>query len=154
MFVRNIKEFKKKTNKKKILCLDCGKRKVGIAISDENQRISMPMKTIDRNNQFNGNILKIILEYEVGGIIIGLPINNSGKINKMSQFIKDISKNLDLFLKKENFNMPILFWDESFSSIEAETLTNIFYKNKKSQKKTLDKFAAKVILEDFINFNC
>ena len=154
MFVRNIKEFKKKTNKKKILCLDCGKRKVGIAISDENQRISMPMKTIDRNNQFNGNILKIILEYEVGGIIIGLPINNSGKINKMSQFIKDISKNLDLFLKKENFNMPILFWDESFSSIEAETLTNIFFKNKKSQKKTLDKFAAKVILEDFINFNC
>ena len=154
MFVRNIKEFKKKTNKKKILCLDCGKRKVGIAISDENQRISMPMKTIDRNNQFNGNILKIILEYEVGGIIIGLPINNSGKINKMSQFIKDISKNLDLFLMKENFNMPILFWDESFSSIEAETLTNIFFKNKKSQKKTLDKFAAKVILEDFINFNC
>ena len=134
--------------------MDCGKRKVGIAISDENQRISMPMKTIDRNNQFNGNILKIILEYEVGGIIIGLPINNSGKINKMSQFIKDISKNLDLFLKKENFNMPILFWDESFSSIEAETLTNIFFKNKKSQKKTLDKFAAKVILEDFINFNC
>ncbi len=152
MFVRNIKEFKKKTNKKKILCLDCGKRKVGIAISDENQRISMPMKNMERNNQFNGNILKIIFEYHAGGIIIGLPINNNGKLNKMSQFIKDISKNLDFFLKKENFDIPILFWDESFSSIEAEILTDTFFKNKKSQKKTLDKFAAKVILEDFINY--
>ena len=110
------------------------------------------MKNMERNNQFNGNILKIIFEYHAGGIIIGLPINNNGKLNKMSQFIKDISKNLDFFLKKENFDIPILFWDESFSSIEAEILTDTFFKNKKSQKKTLDKFAAKVILEDFINY--
>ena len=60
MFVRNIKEFKKKTNKKKIICLDCGKKKVGIAISDENHKISMPMETLVRNLEFYKNIIKII----------------------------------------------------------------------------------------------
>ena len=57
MFVRNIKEFKKKTNKKKIICLDCGKKKVGIAISDENHKISMPMETLVRNLEFYKNIM-------------------------------------------------------------------------------------------------
>ena len=57
MFVRNIKEFKKKTNKKKIICLDCGKKKVGIAISDENHKISMPMETLVRNLEFYKNII-------------------------------------------------------------------------------------------------
>ena len=63
MFVRNIKEFKKKTNKKKIICLDCGKKKVGIAISDENHKISIPMETLVRNLEFYKNIIKIINDY-------------------------------------------------------------------------------------------
>ena len=153
MFVCNIKEFKKKTNKKIILCLDCGKKRVGIAISDENHGISMPMKTIERNNEFNSKILHIIFEYNVGGIVIGLPINENKKINKMIQFIKDISKNLDLFLDNKDCNIPIVFWDESFSSLEAETISEQFFTNRKAQKKKLDQFAAKVILEDFINNN-
>ena len=56
MLVRNIKEFKKKTNKKKIICLDCGKKKIGMAISDENQKISLPIETIFKNKNLNNNI--------------------------------------------------------------------------------------------------
>ena len=59
MFVRNIKEFKKKTNKKKIICLDCGKKRVGIAISDENHKVSMPMQVIKRDKEFNRKIENI-----------------------------------------------------------------------------------------------
>ena len=84
MFVRNIKEFKKKTNKKKIICLDCGKKKVGIAISDENHKISMPMETLVRNLEFYKNIIKIINDYNIGGILVGLPLGEEKKKNKMS----------------------------------------------------------------------
>ena len=65
MFVRNIKEFKKKTNKKKIICLDCGKKRVGIAISDENHKVSMPMQEIKRDKEFNRKIENILISYDV-----------------------------------------------------------------------------------------
>ncbi len=153
MLVRNIKEFKKKTNKKKIICLDCGKKKVGIAISDENHKISLPVDTIDRNKDFNNNIKKFIKEFEIGGMLVGLPIDEKKSVNKMTQSIMDITKNIDTFLETFGIKLPILFWDENYTSIEAEDMTESFFKNKKKQKKSLDKFAAKVILEDFLNSN-
>ena len=153
MFVRNIKEFKKKTNKKKIICLDCGKKKIGIAISDENHKISMPMETLIRNAEFFKNIIKIINDYNIGGILVGLPFDEEKKINKMSQSIIDTTKNLDKHLNNYKLNIPFFFWDENYTSIEAENLTYKFFKNKKKQKKFLDKFAARIILEDFFNSN-
>ena len=153
MFVRNIKEFKKKTNKKKIICLDCGKKKVGVAISDENHKISMPMETLVRNLEFYKNINKIINDYSIGGILVGLPLNEEKKINRMSQSIIDTTKNLDKYLSNYKLNIPFFFWDENYTSIEAEDSTNKFFKNKKKQKKFLDKFAAKIILDDFLNLN-
>ena len=153
MFVRNIKEFKKKTNKKKIICLDCGKKKVGIAISDENHKISMPMETLVRNLEFYKNIIKIINDFSIGGILVGLPLDEEKKINRMSQSIIDTTKNLDKYLNKHKLNIPFFFWDENYTSIEAEDTTNEFFKNKKKQKKNLDKFAARIILEDFFNSN-
>ena len=153
MFVRNIKEFKKKTNKKKIICLDCGKKKIGIAISDENHKISIPMQTLIRNVEYYKNIIKIITDYDIGGILVGLPLSEGKKINKMSRFIIDITKNLDNHLNKFSLDMPFFFWDENYTSEEAEDSTYQFFKNKKKQKKFLDKFAAKIILEDFFNSN-
>ncbi len=153
MFVRNIKEFKKKTNKKKIICLDCGKKRVGIAISDENHTLSMPMQVINRNKEFNKNIKNILRDYNIGGILVGLPIDKDKNINKMSQSIIDITKNIDLYLLDNNVDVPFFFWDENFTSIEAEDLTKGFFKNKKEQKINLDKFAATVILEDFLSYN-
>lgn len=153
MFVRNIKEFKKKTNKKKIICLDCGKKKVGIAISDENHKISMPMETLIRNAEFFKNIIKIINDYNIGGILVGLPFDEEKKINKMSQSIIDTTTNLDNHLNRSKLNIPFFFWDENYTSIEAEDSTYEFFKNKKKQKKFLDKFAARIILEDFFNSN-
>tara|TARA_B100000963_G_scaffold311931_1_gene289092 strand:- start:49 stop:513 length:465 start_codon:yes stop_codon:yes gene_type:complete len=152
MLVRNIKEFKKKTNKKKIICLDCGKKKIGMAISDENHKISIPVETIIRDKNLNNQIKEIINEFQIGGILVGLPFNEKNKINKMSQSIIDITKNIDGFLEKFEIKLPILFWDENFTSLEAEDITKNIFKNKKKQKKSLDKFAAMVILEDFLNF--
>ena len=152
MLVRNIKEFKKKTNKKKIICLDCGKKKIGMAISDENHKISIPVETIIRDKNLNNQIKEIINEFQIGGILVGLPFNEKNKINKMSQSIIDITKNIDGFLEKFEIKLPILFWDENFTSLAAEDITKNIFKNKKKQKKSLDKFAAMVILEDFLNF--
>ena len=148
MIIRNTKEFINIINDKKILSVDLGKKKVGLAISDTKHTITTPMKNISRNKFFHESIQKIILEYNVGAILVGLPLNNDKSLNKISQFIVDISKNMDLYLIENKINLPIFFWDENFSSFEAETLVRDFYKGKK-----IDKFAAKIFLDDFIREN-
>ena len=148
MIIRNIKEFINIINDKKILSVDLGKKKVGLAISNTKHTITTPIKNILRNKLFHENIKKIILEYSVGAILVGLPLNDDKSLNKISQFIVDISKNMDLYLIENKINLPIYFWDENFSSFEAETLVRDFYKGKK-----IDKFAAKIFLDDFIREN-
>ena len=150
MLVLNIKEFKKKTLKKKIICFDYGKKNIGVAVSDENQKISFPVKTVKKKKNFLNDLKSVILEFNIGGILVGIPINHN---TIMSQSIKDITKNLDNFLVKNKILLPIFFWDESFTSIEAEDMTRELFNNKKKQKKYLDKFAAKVILDDYLNFD-
>ena len=148
MIIRNTKEFINIINDKKILSVDLGKKKVGLAISNTKHTITTPIKNILRNKLFHENIKKIIFEYNVGAILVGLPLNNDKSLNKISQFIVDISKNMDLYLIENKINLPIYFWDENFSSFEAETLVRDFYKGKK-----IDKFAAKIFLDDFIREN-
>ena len=148
MIIRNTKEFIDIINDKKILSVDLGKKKVGLAISNAKHTITTPIKNILRNKLFHENLQKIIFEYNVGAILVGLPLNNDKSLNKISQFIVDISKNIDLYLIENKINLPIYFWDENFSSFEAETLVRDFYKGKK-----IDKFAAKIFLDDFIREN-
>ena len=70
----------------------------------------------------------------------------------MCQSIQDMTKGIDLFLENNSIKIPIFFWDESYSSVEAEDMSIKLFKNKKIQKKKLDMFAAKVILDDFLSF--
>ena len=148
MIIRNTKEFINIINNKKILSIDLGKKKIGLAISNTKHTITTPIKNILRNKLFHENIKKIILEYDAGAILVGLPLNSDKSLNKISQFIVDISKNMDLYLIENKINLPIYFWDENLSSFEAETLVRNFYKGKK-----IDKFAAKIFLDDFIREN-
>lgn len=149
MIIRNIKEFLNSINDKSILCIDFGKKKIGLAISNKLQRIATPIDTLIRDKNFYEKIKKIIQEYEVGAILVGLPLNENGSLNKISQFIVDITKNMDFNLLDSKINIPIHFWDENYSSFEAEILTKGIFK----KKKKIDKYAAKIILDDFLREN-
>ena len=151
MLISNIKEFLKRISKKKIICLDVGRKNVGIAMSNANKTISTPMKVLLRGKEFHCNLKKIFVDYEISGILIGLPLNDDYNNNKMYQSIIDISKNLDLYLKENEIDLPIFFWDESYTSLQASEVTINLFKNKKKQKKQIDKYAASVILNDFLD---
>jgi len=149
MIIRNIKEFLNSINDEKILCIDFGKKKIGLAISNILQSIATPIDTLIRDKNFYKKIKIIIQEYEVGAILVGLPLNENGSLNKISQFIVDITKNMDFNLLDSKINIPIHFWDENYSSFEAEILTKGILK----KKKKIDKYAAKIILDDFLREN-
>tara|TARA_X000000950_G_scaffold258375_1_gene325749 strand:+ start:49884 stop:50372 length:489 start_codon:yes stop_codon:yes gene_type:complete len=155
MIFFNINEFLVEISIKQenILAIDLGHRKTGLAISDPKKKYSIPMRVLNYNKKdlFN-KLLKNIEDYNIGSIVIGIPLNFDGSENKKTQSIKDISKNFNTFLENNNFKIPIFFWDERYSSLEAtEKLKNLCIKTIK-QKKIIDKFAASEILQDFLNF--
>ncbi len=152
MLIRNIKEFLKLTMNKRIISLDIGKSKIGSAISDQKHLIVTPLDVFPKKKILT-ELLEIIKEFNIGGILVGLPLFESGKKNKSCQMIEDITKNIDNFLNNKNNELPIFFWDESYTSFEAEELTKKIFKNTKEQKQKLDKFAAKIILDDFFREN-
>ena len=152
MLIRNIKEFLNLTINKRIISLDIGKSKIGSAISDQKHLVVTPLDVFSKKRLYD-ELFKIIKEFNPGGVLVGLPFFESEKKNKSCQMIEDITNNIDSFLSNKNNELPIFFWDESYTSFEAEEITKKIFKNSKEQKQKLDKFPAKIILDDFFREN-
>jgi putative Holliday junction resolvase len=146
----DIEEFEKKIDKKsRLLGVDPGKKRVGIAICDENKIIATPYTTIVKNNfsKFLMDINKIILENEIKGIVIGNPINMDGSPSKSSQSAKDLAINLS-----KNISIPIVMWDERLSSRGAFNLSSDLNVNTSKKISKLDENSAAFILQGALDF--
>ena len=93
----DIEEFKKKLDKKsRLIGIDPGKKRIGIAISDENKKVATPYTTIIKKDysSFLAQIKKIVQENTIKGIVIGNLINMDGSSGSSSQSAKDLAINL------------------------------------------------------------
>ena len=146
----DIEEFKKKLDKKsRLMGIDPGRKRVGIAISDENKIVATPYTTIIRENYVNlvSQIKKIINENQIDGIVIGNPINMDGSEGPSSQSAKDLAKNLS-----KDITENITLWDERLSSQGAFNLSNELAINSSKKVKKLDQNAAQFILQGVLDF--
>ena len=146
----DIEEFKKSIGKKsRLLGIDPGKNRVGIAISDENKVVSTPLKTIlkKNNSNFLNEIKEIILVNNVKGIIIGHPINMDGSTGPSAQSAKDFAVYLS-----NNVSIPVSMWDERLSSQGAFNLSSNLDINVSKKVDKLDENAASFILQGAIDY--
>jgi len=146
----DIEEFEKKIDEKsRLLGVDPGKKRVGIAICDENKIVATPYTTIIKNNfsDFLIQINKIISENSIKGIIIGNPINMDGSPSHSSQSAKDLAINLS-----KNISIPITMWDERLSSRGAFNLSNDLDVNTSKKISKLDENSAAYILQGALDF--
>ena len=145
-----INEFKNKLSSgSRLLGIDLGTKRIGIAISDYNQKIATPLQTLDKSKQ--GKLidgLKIIIkEYDIKGIIIGNPINMDGTYGKSSQSAKDIAINIS-----NKIDISVSLWDERLSTVGAFNLSSELDINVSKREKDIDKFAAAFILQGALDF--
>ena len=131
-----------------IISLDWGERRIGIAISDTKGIISFPHKTIEvtpkkTTQDIINDIKDIIKEFKIKAILIGLPHTNHKSQMRIKNFTKE--------LKKETV-LPIIFWDESFSTVEAQNMLISSQRHTKKHKKRIDALAASIFLQDFLNY--
>ena len=145
-----IDEFKNKIAKKsRLLGLDLGSKRIGVAICDDHQSIATPFKTIDKENsgQFVNELKLIIKENNIKGIIVGNPINMDGSLGPGSQSIIDVCNNLLNYI-----DVPLCLWDERLSTVGAFNLSSQLDVNVSKKVKNIDKNAAAFILQGAIDY--
>ena len=128
--------------------LDLGTKTIGVSVSDTQKIIATPLTTIERKGTKKdlSKLKEVLNSYEIGGFILGLPINLDNSENKQSQLVRNFNKEIKKF-----FNLPTEFWDERFSS------DVIFKELRKSQmsktkiKKKLDQQSAAYILQGYLD---
>lgn len=138
---------------KRTLCLDVGNKKVGVAVSDPFGKTAQGLATLFRKNFKNtcAAILEILGEYEVAKIVIGLPLDLHDREGPQAAKVRFFAEGLGKFLKENRLAIPIEFWDESFSSKEAEALLLEGDLSRKKRRKVIDKLAAVLILQRFLD---
>ena len=146
----DIKDFKKKLDKKsRLMGIDPGRKRVGIAISDENKIIATPYTTLIKNkySEFVKEIIKIFNENQIRGIVVGNPINMDGSSGESSQSAKDLAINLSKDVTKN-----VTMWDERLSSQGAFNLSNDLASNTSKKISKLDENSAQFILQGALDY--
>ena len=146
----DIKEFKKKLDKKsRLMGIDPGRKRVGVAISDENKIIATPYTTLIKNkySEFLKEIIKIFNENQIKGIVVGNPINMDGSYSQSSQSAKDLAINLS-----KDVTENVTLWDERLSSQGAFNLSNDLASNTSKKISKLDENSAQFILQGALDY--
>ena len=138
-------------NKSRLLGVDMGTKRVGVSISDENRKIATPLETIEFSNikNLNFKFKELILENNIKGIIVGLPLNMDGTEGPSAQSVKDKIKHIYNDLKT-----PVVLWDERLSTVGSFNLSSQLDINVSKRVKNIDQNSATFILQgvlDYIN---
>ena len=145
-----LEEFKKnQSDKCRLIGLDLGSKRIGVAICDEKQLIATPFKTINRSTtkELIDELKIIIEENDIKGVIIGNPLNMDGSLGSSAQSAKDISNNIG-----NSINLPICSWDERLSTVGAFNLSSQLDINVSKREKKIDENAAAFILQGALDF--
>ena len=134
----------KKKESMRLLGVDLGSKTIGLAVSDPLLKIASPIITLKRS-KLSSNAIEfsnIIKNYQIGGIIVGLPINMDGTEGPRVQATRDWSLDLARIL-----TIPVAFWDERLSTVAVERmmLKADMTRNKRAAK--IDQAAAAYILQ-------
>ena len=132
---------------KRILCLDYGEKRIGLALSDPLKIIAYPYKTIMNFglNNLKYEIKKIIANETIESIVIGLPIGLNGKDTIQTKKVREFR------LQILDLNIPIYFEDERLSSLAAAKSMKMEKIKTGFNKGMIDKRAAAIILQQFLD---
>jgi len=132
----------------RLLAIDHGEKRIGLALSDPNKIISKPLKTISFSNYDNLSIdlIEIIERYEIEKLIIGLPIGMHGASTLQTDKVEDFTNYL-----KNKIDIPIIMFDERLSSVSAKkSLVEQGIKTGHNKSK-IDDTAAAIFLQHYLD---
>ena len=140
--------IKSRGNKMRILGLDIGSKRIGIAVSDEMGWTAQGKGTLIRKNMREDikEISNMVSQYEVSEIVVGLPLNMDGSRGNSAQMVMAFVEKME-----KKIEVPVSAWDERLSTVAAEKILLEADLSRKKRKKVIDKMAAVLILQGFLD---
>lgn len=132
-----------------MLGIDLGEKRVGIAVTDESGSMALPLVTLERRSrkQIVEDIGKIIAEYHVSKIVVGLPKTLKGDIGPAAEKILS-----EVEWLKQQIDKPLVCWDERLSSQEVERVLLAADVSRSKRREVRDQLAAQRILQNYLDY--
>jgi putative holliday junction resolvase len=130
----------------RILCLDIGDRRIGVAVSDEDKIIARGLGNLIKDGSEVKKICSLAGEYKVESIVYGLPLRMDGSMSAQTE--KSIAFIAQL---KEVLSIPFIPFDERLSSKQADTILIEADLSRKKRKKLIDRLSAQIILQNYLD---
>lgn len=131
----------------RILGLDIGERRIGVAVSDSLGWTAQGVEVIDRKlDDWLKRLDQIITDYQISEIVVGFPRNMNGTIGPKGEACQELAKELG-----ERYSLPVHLWDERLSTMAVERTLIDADVNRKKRKKVIDRLAASWILQGYLD---
>jgi putative Holliday junction resolvase len=133
---------------KRILAIDLGEKRIGVAISDETHLIARSYEVINRGARTEdfARFATIVADEDVGYLVFGLPVHLSGDEGDMAAWVRDYAASL-----ASHLGLPYALWDESFTTQQASASMRARGKRARNQRDWIDAVAAAFILQSFLD---
>ena len=132
----------------RVLALDVGARRIGVAVSDETGIVATPLATVARGRDDLGEIARLVAAWEVDRVVVGLPTGLSGREGPQAASVRAYAGVLADRLGPEP---PIDFWDERLTTAIAERALVAAGTRRAQRKERIDAVAAAVILQGYLD---
>jgi putative Holliday junction resolvase len=131
--------------------VDFGSVRVGVALSDPDRKIAFPMVTLERRGRDAEAAFfrALVLAEQVGGLVVGLPVHLDGREGGKAAEAREYGRWL-----AEVTGLPVVYWDERFSTVEAESAlweAGLTHKKRKARR---DRVAAQILLQAYLDAGC
>ncbi|RLA85409.1 MAG: Holliday junction resolvase RuvX [Deltaproteobacteria bacterium] len=130
----------------RIMGLDVGEKRIGVALSDQMGIIAQGLEVIERKgSETLKRLREIALRYDVQEVVIGLPLRADGSLGVQAQKVMAFAEELKAVL-----GLPVRLWDERFSTQQAERILLQADQSRRKRRRVRDKLAAAIILQGYL----
>lgn len=137
----------------KLMALDIGDRRVGVAVSDTLGLIASPLEVIHRTSKVEdfARIAQLARQHRVAAIVIGQPLRADGGSSPQAERIRRYAIALLQWFRENGLDLTLLFWDESFSTVQAQRAMLAGGRSARDRRGRIDAAAAAAILQDYLD---
>ena len=131
------------------MALDVGKRRIGLAVSDELGWTAQGLETLERTRIRDdlARLKEVADRWSIETLLVGQPLHMSGEQSRQSEYTREFAARL-----QERLKLPVIFWDERLTSMEAERVLRESGASLEKRKQAVDRMAAVLLLESYLEY--
>ena len=137
----------------RVLAVDFGAKRIGVAVSDESRWLATPLRTIEGEKALLASLETLLEEHDVDTIVVGLPLNMDGSEGPKARETRAFCERLRerLAAVRPEREIPVELWDERLTTVEAERALRAGGLTRARRRARVDALAARILLQSFLD---